>query len=1764
MADMFYAGPVDRAWRRRLAAVTTVLLLLIACTLHAQAPPPYNGFRPYHGYHDTTFFLGAHGIFHPDLAIDTLHFSFTQLYHDRADLRYYFDSARWQWSDSADLWELRRRNTFYRDAYRRGFKVIYEPNDVSNFAWTTRNMETYIGEQGPDGIGPIDSIHAYAFDRRSAGANDSVFNHHVWGVTVQGSSSSGDSLMGGGARGTRFGLYVPSSDARYWNRVKDGNGNPYQDSSLYFDLGLTLKSDEAFLQQDTVPASFHIGYVLLYRREVIGQQDMPNQCRCSFYTKFDSVPVTKVLYLNDSVTPRDPNSDYREVRHTFKFLEWTRVVQGDLIIRDTTYHTYPVDSITLRTDTLYTNYTALHNGDTLKSYLPTLGDFATNQGWFGWSDDPVGVRCANVCARLLDSLKSRGILDNKTIIRPNGIVEEGDFHYDFHTTRRVPVTFLKGRIGPHTTSLLLRGDLTNLIHTEIDSIYAPTDAMFPVRNPTDSLMLRVGITGENQLPSYYSERIISSIVQRRMLAKRATEQRGMWNNPIADHGSYRVMMGDLDTTDIRMMHIQASQAYQFSYAAPVFYADPARMSDRANTSYYRMASLDVVSGSDTGRSRLIMGASMPDYNYYTTRAQTAFEQRRGQLWDLVDVARHRYAYLRNAPYPVWCVIQVHGWFGSHSGGLSGVFDNDWRPTTPEEITAQSWQALNHGVDGINFSDFAFCGKEFGVMHYYSGDRTTEYDTLNVLNPRFSSDSNWTVPKMWLGFGSRFGAVKRIADEFHYTILPIYKKLDRNGTTFALHQISSFDAIPLIDTMMAERADRRDTVVVPFKSTGTYDPRNQAYMEVTIFKPTPILAATEGAETRYFLVTNLRTWPIDFKQYNTSTRNRFDTLVRHNVNGQDSFHLSGLGNIDARRPTVIFKGTHVMADSMQVQRVGDTVWHRYAIGDTVRLDWLAPGWGAMYRIKPVVAPISEHGTAYNNAIHAENVSTDAESRNRVAVYERDSAVYLRVMDGNGTWGKEFMVSDPNDSVRITVAGTPRRRAHNMFPAIATLRNTDGNRRSCLVVWERRDSIDQAGVEMLYIDSLPARTRMTDSIYRMRLSAPQPLNQSWMQLTPSVVGLDSGYIVAWGSAVADGTELVAVRDRPINAYPAIHSNDTSRLMHARMKMPAGGGGFWPGDTLAQYPTLAHQHYKGWLRMNGGTLSNNLPTGKVTITGTDTLGWLQRAELAYQQGWRNNTRWGIMYNMLGADFPTFPQRPKLFVAEAEHVSTGIPGCEYVHPSIAADSVSVAVAFETLQNTNTHTVTLRFRDTAAATPGRRRWNTPYYKWGGPNMLGVRMIGFRDYERPSVTQFPSLDTIQLRGIPEGILTWHWTNAADGRRNHLLLYRYGETQVDTLPDGAHPTMVLAPYLKSSRTKAFSTASVFHRGDDLSRFEGTPIWSKTPFYYPGMIENTPASTHSVFVQSQPRTTTIMNGYTISPFQAAFDQCAYNNTGISGGIIRPIPPPPHKRTDSTPTGTPPHPPDWRIGMPPTFFPPFTNGPTEIITPSDAIKIARTGTFLAGDSAVTIRRVIAGSDSLIAWLNTQPYDSVMVSPANVFMRMQLVRDRDDAVLWSGDTVSARGLANDTLDDEITIPVHLYAPLDTAVYIRLFAVATTGLDYNIGGGFHFLDDSTSESLLKPIRPRVAPATPGEASLIAVEMIPNPILAGEGELRIELLEPGTATIAIYDLLGNRVQALPDLVAKRTGEYLVRVDLSGLRDGLYLVEARMGYRRGVTRFTVMR
>lgn len=542
--------------------------------------------------------------------------------------------------------------------------------------------------------------------------------------------------------------------------------------------------------------------------------------------------------------------------------------------------------------------------------------------------------------------------------------------------------------------------------------------------------------------------------------------------------------------------------------------------------------------------------------------------------------------------------------------------------------------------------------------------------------------------------------------------------------------------------------------------------------------------------------------------------------------------------------------------------------------------------------------------------------------------------------------------------------------------------------------------------------------------------------------------------------------------------------------------------------------------------------------------------------------------MYNTLGVKFPGGGAIPELWAAPTEEASYNMRGCEFVYPSIGVDSARVGVTFT--RKGSYGSIALRFRNDAQNIARALRWSVPTYHWGGADFRArgagpFPLIGFRNYERSSVTLFPARDSTDLRTSFEGGLTWHWintpNNAAGVRQHGVKFYRFGNIGTDSLNDEQHPTMMLVPCVGDNANHAMQSSGVLRRGPSIEAID-VARRATSYRYYTALLDNTPAAPLDVFTASQ-QTDSVHSSFDIrseSAVLAGYTCPPSANGGVRGGfIIRPtsthggIPDPPGSVTP-TPGG-----------LPPSFFPNTPTGNGVVLSLSDAMAITRTGDFPADTVPVLLTRVLEGNDSLVEWLNSQPDDTLTHEPANVFMAMRIVRASDDSVLWSGDTVSARGIGADTLIDELSVPVDSVATPGTDVYVQLAVATTAGLGYVVGGEFHFLHGDVSSASPKTVRRETSP-TPRETSEseIGVEMIPNPVRTDAGELHVRLGDAGKARIAVYDLVGNRVLALPDLVAKRVGTYTVPVDLSALRAGLYVVEVRMNGKRGMTQVSVVR
>ncbi|MCC7437279.1 MAG: T9SS type A sorting domain-containing protein [Armatimonadetes bacterium] len=937
----------------------------------------------------------------------------------------------------------------------------------------------------------------------------------------------------------------------------------------------------------------------------------------------------------------------------------------------------------------------------------------------------------------------------------------------------------------------------------------------------------------------------------------------------------------------------------------------------------------------------------------------------------------------------------------------------------------------------------------------------------------------------------------------------------------------FRAMPLVDTAYTILADsvRPDSLGNYTKKLNggnpVVDSIHHTYLEIThfMFKNQQRNATGE----RVLVVTNKRTWPTDW-DHSTPATKYWDGNY-------------GLGPIDVRLPVLRLKNTTgVVADSFIVERVGESyAWRDTgAFGQDLQLQWLEPGWGAMYRITPLASGVSGYGTSFSNAVRSLNTSSPSTNSTRYLTYERDSVVYLRALSSGGKWGKEFMISDAAD----LDSTSSKRNGYNLFPALAT----SYNGYSLMVVWEHHDSVSgNATVEACYLDTLlRASDTLLPDTTRMPLSLPRTLTANWMRLAPSIVGIDSGYVVSWSRLPLKGIEMVAVRD---TASPsrAIHVSLPLKIIAEQIDV-----GFAP-DTNAWHSTLAYVP----TRTNQVAISTSEGAGPYS-----TLAVWNVAHLAYQQGIPDvDPTSFIFYNKVGALFPS-GQRPVTTAWRTEHVTKDLPGCRFLHPCIAADSARIGVAFEN-HRSGYRLATLRFRDSlnGAAMRWGLQWKTPTYSWGWDYLADWKRFSViqQYYERPSLTQFPAIDRNDLLpdsgGQLQGGLTWMWTNpptSASGK-SLLKLYRYGWTKPGEPGPGQYPTMTLSPYVEAS---PWENSSLLYRHDTTRRF-----LRAGRRYYPAFVLNTPTEKSQLFQNSATRNRI----YSYGILMRNIDALGINECGIKigGGF--------HHDFTATPPAPPntPQPPKTP-GLPPTFF----GAEAKLDTTVEHIAtVTRSGVFTADTGSVTIGRTIVGSSDGVSWLNSFAYDTARNSPADVWMMTELVRVSDSSVVWRGDTVTARQIGDTTLDEAVEIPVGSVVSPGTAVFVRMrMEVSATIDDYSFDAGFHNAEQyDTAGGLGKSVRIRRAfqrEATRGaEGSRMQVEVRPNP--TGErAEVLLRAREEGAVQLRLYTMLGQQVRELQSAEAAAAGEYLQPINLGGLPSGIYLLVAQQGDHKASVKVTV--
>jgi hypothetical protein len=197
----------------------------------------------------------------------------------------------------------------------------------------------------------------------------------------------------------------------------------------------------------------------------------------------------------------------------------------------------------------------------------------------------------------------------------------------------------------------------------------------------------------------------------------------------------------------------------------------------------------------------------------------------------------------------------------------------------------------------------------------------------------------------------------------------------------------------------------------------------------------------------------------------------------------------------------------------------------------------------------------------------------------------------------------------------------------------------------------------------------------------------------------------------------------------------------------------------DSAARFPTLAY----------GRTRDRGNPTRDAV-------------HLAFQQG--PSTQDIIVYTpiqVIGlSSGDSVGAARQLASRPSEIVTTGLQGCSFVHPSIAADSTSVAVAFE-IQGLS-KAVALRFRDTNTF----KAWQGYTYKWGRNDQTvgkSVWLPNLKYYTWPSLTQFPAVDAPELRVMPLGAIAWQDESGPASLLNRQRIYWYGRTNSSPIANG---------------------------------------------------------------------------------------------------------------------------------------------------------------------------------------------------------------------------------------------------------------------------------------------------------------------------------------------------------------------------------------------
>jgi hypothetical protein len=1212
-------------------------------------------------------------------------------------------------------------------------------------------------------------------------------------------------------------------------------------------------------------------------------------------------------------------------------------------------------------------------------------------------------------------------------------------------------------------------------------------------------------------------------------------------------------MFDLDPSLRKRTHLMVRQRLaDLQTPIPVFYIRPDKMvrpglDSSAWHRYYPPA----------GAHRKVAFNTTADYDSYTNDQQhqvfgrfldyrTSRTQTYGPMVStlarMVDASRFKYAGSIADSIPVYNVINVHGAFDLADGtkALLSGWSTGIQPKTPEQIAAQAFLTLQCGAQGVEFDELRWDGSNLGIADHRYGLARVNWDTVCSNWPVVSSDTLWTecdrgewdwanppsyalnaprdtmqgTPQMWLGLRSRYLAVQRVSRELR-KLAPIYQRLYYRQEQISAHDTTQrYTDIPMLLDFAMERADTGNVSTIASYATKQFDSRPTTYAEITHFYPGDHDGYAASRGSRYLMITNRRTWPIDHARYGRFTKALNDTSAAR-----------GFGFIDVRRPHIRLRNTtEVVADSFLIERVGyDSTYNRIVDindGDSVALDWLEPGWGALYRITPIPRRVSKHATAYPNAVKgvsAGNLRWDDSMRfdganNRVIVYDRDSLVYIRIESPTVGWSPEVLVSDSSD---IDENGASL--AYNYHPTVAVIQGTDAESAPMpriMVAWERHEfePFDSARVVAKLFDwngsAVSARLDISPSFTTTQYDA------TGTRATPAIVGVpprhtvDGGFVVAWAAPSRE------IQFRFINGTSGDASDVETPDRSAQILALTS-------DSIARFPSLAY-------------------TRKRHSQFTD----LDAVHLAFQQG-TTGSRNHIIYAELGLapkDTTGDPHGHREFTvaANCEHVSRFEQGCSFEHPTIAVDSVRIGVAFEV--HGVTKAIALKFRGPAGFA---ERWQSPAYKWGRyDRKVSPFQIAFdaKTYTWPSLTQFPAVGASQLSATPLGALAWQWETGSAAQRNAQVMYWYGRSTTDAVPRGQFAGLTLAPFVDTfSIAPQYST--LLYRGVAGDTVRGTSAWGTQSYYFPLRALPMPAADRLQGSYGGA----IIQHFNVIPSGIPEYQCGV--VAFGGGLITP-------KLPVTPT--PKLPP-----VSPAFFLPAGSD----TTPKTGIDlvglVARTGVFETDEDDVSVRRVVAGTDSLIAWLNTPAFNPPGLSPANIGVITELVRASDSVVLWHDDTLWARDVADSTFDDEVEVPTSTATSKGTLVYVRLRPLPSPAIVYEYGAGFWMTGDTVTGGLGR--RGQRARRIQGEVSEaeLALTALPNP---SSGDVRFEVAtgRPGMLSLTVSDQIGRVVMAPQTIALDAAGLYALPWTVDDLPPGVYYATTVIDGRRTTTPFTIVR